>query len=80
MSKAFLRSEHILANASTLWMSAPLEGKRALQAALFPEGIAWNGERFGTALTCGAFSYLQEISSASEGMASLTGFEPVLPP
>ncbi len=59
-------------------VSAPLEGKPALQAALFPEGLRWNGERFGTALTCGAFSYLQEISSASTNVASPAGFEPAV--
>ena len=58
-------AEHVIGNASALWVNAPHESKRALQAAIFPDGLQWNQEGFGTAVTCNAFSYLREISDAT---------------
>jgi hypothetical protein len=66
-------SEHVLCNASALWTGASATDRRTLQAALFPEGLAWSPEGFGTFVTCHAFSYLRGISGAGNGVASPGG-------
>jgi len=57
-----------------------LEQKQRFQRILFPEGLAFDGEGFGTPATCLAFSYLREVSSRKSSLASRTGVEPVSPP
>ena len=73
-------AQHLMTNAARCWMEAPAERKRRLQDAFFPEGLAFDGEGFGTAVTCLAFRDLGESQTGNEGMASPTGFEPVLQP
>jgi len=51
-------AEHVVGNASALWTNASAENRLSLQRAFFPEGLVWNGEGFGTAVTCLAFSAL----------------------
>ena len=70
-------AEHVLANAARLWTEASAEQKQRLQSVLFPEGLRLRDGRFGTALTCLAFTQLAEIQTRESGMASPTGFEPV---
>lgn len=67
-------AEHLLTNAARLWAELKLEGKRQLQAAIFPEGIRFDGTALGTAATCLAFSQLGDISSDGETLASPPGF------
>jgi site-specific DNA recombinase len=73
-------ANHVLTELSRFWMQATLDQKINLQKALFPSGLTFDGQRFGTAKTCLAFSYLQEISSGDSSLASRTGVEPVSPP
>ncbi len=51
-------AEHALSNAAYLWQEFPLELRQRFQAVLFPEGLSFDGEKFGTAQTCCAFQYL----------------------
>ena len=70
----------VLSDTSRFWIAAPLDQKRRFQKVLFPEGITFDGEEFGTAPTCLAFSYLREVSQPKVSLASRTGVEPVSPP
>ena len=67
----------VMGNAAQLWMGLDVDGKHALQAALFPEGLSFNGQGFGTPVTSFVFKELRGIQSAETSLASPTGFEPV---
>ena len=69
-----------IGDASRFWLEASLEQKQRFQQSLFPEGLAFDGQEFGTARTCLAFSYLRQVSSRNSRLASRTGIEPVSPP
>jgi hypothetical protein len=51
-------TEYLIANVGRIWIEATLEQRQGIQAALFPEGIPFDGQTFGTAVTCLAFSAL----------------------
>ena len=70
-------AEHVLTDAARLWTGVAIEQKQLLQQALFPKGLTFDGEKFGTAVTCLAFRQLRQASEAESGVASPTGFEPV---
>ena len=70
-------AEHLLTNAARLWMEASLEQKQRLQHVFFPEGLRFDGQEFGTAVTCLAFKQLSSDQRVEVRMASPTGFEPV---
>lgn len=52
-------AEHLISNLASVWIEATLHQRQQIQAALFPCGLPFDGERFGTALTCLMFSELQ---------------------
>jgi site-specific DNA recombinase len=71
-------AERILPRASDLWVQASLDYKQRLQQLFFPEGIAFDGNRFSrTAVTAPLFKYLATGEQAEESLASPTGFEPL---
>ena len=60
-------AERILPRASDLWVQASLDYRQRLQQLFFPEGIAFDGNRFNrTAVTAPAFSYLRAIEDGNE--------------
>ena len=70
-------AERILPRASDLWVQASLDYKQRLQQLFFPEGIAFDGNRFNrTAATAPLFKYLAPSESADEKMVSRLGIEP----
>ncbi len=70
-------AERILPRASDLWVQASLDYKQRLQELFFPEGIAYDGNRFNrTAATAPLFKYLAPSESADEKMVSPEGIEP----
>jgi hypothetical protein len=70
-------AERILPRASDLWVQASLDYKQRLQELFFPEGIAFDGNRFNrTAATAPLFNYLAPSESADEKMVSRGGIEP----
>jgi Resolvase, N terminal domain len=70
-------AERILPRASDLWVQASLDYKQRLQQLFFPEGIAYDGNRFNrTAATAPLFNYLAPSESADEKMVSRVGIEP----
>src|ERR1035437_363579 len=54
-------------------MELGLDQKQQLQQALFPEGLRFDGEEFGTAVTCLAFKQLDENGKPKSGVASPPG-------
>ena len=71
-------AEHLLTNAARLWAELELDQKQQLQRVLFPEGLRFDGETFGTAVTCLAFTQLRPSTSSKNGVASPAGFEPAV--
>jgi hypothetical protein len=70
-------AERILPRASDLWVQASLDYKQRLQRLFFPEGIAYDGNRFNrTAATAPLFNYLAPSENADERVVSQTGIEP----
>lgn len=69
-----------MGDASRFWLDATIDQKQRFQQVLFPEGLTFDGEKFGTAATCMAFSYLQQVSVGQSSLASRTGVEPLAPP
>ena len=64
-------AERILPRASDLWVQASLDYKQRLQQLFFPEGIAYDGNRFNrTTATAPFFNYLAPSESADEKMVS----------
>ena len=60
-------AERILPRASDLWVQASLDQRQRFQQLFFPDGIAFDGNRFiGTGVTAPAFSYLREIETGNE--------------
>ena len=71
-------AERVLPRASDLWVQASLEQRQRFQQLFFPEGVAFDGNRFvRTGVTAPAFSYLREIRTENEGLVDQTGIEPV---
>ena len=70
-------AERILPRASDLWVQASLDYKQRLQQLFFPEGVAFDGNRFNrTAATAPLFKYLAPSESADERVVSRDGIEP----
>ena len=71
-------AERVLPRASDLWVQASLDYKQRLQQLFFPEGIAFDGNRFNrTAVTAPLFNYLAPDQSAEENVVSRIGIEPI---
>jgi len=65
-------AERVLPRAADLWVQASLDQKQRLQQLFFPDGIAFDGNRFNrTAATAPFFKYLATGASADEKMVSL---------
>ena len=65
-------AERILPRASDLWVQASLDYKQRLQLLFFPDGIAYDGNRFNrTAVTAPLFNYLAPSQSAGENLVTL---------
>lgn len=70
-------AERVLPRAADLWVEASLDQRERFQQLFFPDGIAFDGNRFiGTGATVPAFSYLREIRTENEGLVDQTGVEP----
>ena len=71
-------AERILPRASDLWVQASLDQRQRFQQLFFPDGIAFDGNRFvRTGATAPVFNYLREIRTENEGLVDQTGIEPV---
>ena len=72
-------AERVMTGASTMWLHGTPAQRLGLQTAVFPAGLEFDGESFGTVETNPAFRWLQEIQEGNPVLATPTGFEPVLP-
>lgn len=73
-------AEHVVCNAARLWMEFSTDQKQRLQTVLFPQGATFSNKGFGTAVTSPLFNLLQQKEESKSRMATLRGFEPLLPP
>ena len=73
-------ADKIILRPARLWVESALEQKQRLQRTLFPSGVEFDGEEFGTASTSLFFTLLERDLEDDYGLASPTGFEPVLSP
>ncbi|MBM3778297.1 MAG: hypothetical protein FJW23_08670 [Acidimicrobiia bacterium] len=73
-------AEHVLGNAAALWANASPANRRQLQTALFPKGLSWGPDGFGTAVTSSAFSLFEVSKVGKSRVASPPGFEPGFQP
>src|SRR5262245_23734615 len=69
-------SQHVLLNAARLWTTFSLNQKQRLQKVIFPEGLVYFPEGFGTAVTSPIFSILQGESTLKRNLAPQVGLEP----
>jgi hypothetical protein len=61
-------AERILPRTADLWVQASLDQRQRFQQLFFPDGIAFDGNRFiGTGATAPAFRYLRGIETGNEG-------------
>jgi hypothetical protein len=56
-------AEYVFTNPGRFWMELGLEQKQRFQQVMFPDGLRFDGEKFGTAVTCLAFKRLDESAS-----------------
>jgi hypothetical protein len=68
-------AEHLLTGAARLWLKLGSDQKQQLQRVLFPNAITFDGEKFGTAVTCLAFKQLNGSGTPKSQVASQVGFE-----
>jgi len=66
-------AEHVVLNAQRLWSEYNPQRRRHLQQVLFPEGLKFDGESFGTPVTCLFFRNLEAQEGAESQMVSPTG-------
>ena len=69
-------AEHVMTNAARLWAELGIDGKQALQQALFPEGLSFDGQEFGTAVTSLAFKHFEALRPTGTDLASPTEILP----
>ena len=62
-------AEQVLTNAARLWAELGIDGKQELQRALFPEGLSFDGEEFGTAVTSLAFKHFEALRPTGTDLA-----------
>jgi len=73
-------AEHVLTNADRLWAELEIDGKQELQRALFHEGLSFDGDEFGTAVTYLPFNHLEVLRPTGIDLASPRGIELMLTP
>jgi hypothetical protein len=62
-------AERVLPRAADLWVQASLDQRQRFQQLFFPNGIAFDGNRFvRTGVTAPAFSYLRQIETENENL------------
>jgi hypothetical protein len=64
-------AQYVIENGAALWTNASPEGRRAIQSALFPNGLVWDGEGFGTVTTCLALNHLPGFARPDVGSQTL---------
>ncbi len=69
----------MLLEPAKMWQCGSLEQRQRLQELLFPDGLAWNGENFGTVVTCSVVQHLQDNTPQETALVPPRGVEPRSP-
>jgi hypothetical protein len=73
-------AEQTVGNASSVWLESTTDQKQRLQRVLFRDGVTYSPDgKFGTTGISTAYKLLSVAPARKDGVASPTGFEPVLP-
>lgn len=72
-------AERVLTDPAGLWREASGEARLVFQRFLLPEGVPFDGDSFGTAVTSPLFSRLRAWERAKGKMVTPRGFEPLSP-
>ena len=72
-------AQQLLGDLAGSWNHMNPEQKRRFQSLLFPNGVTFDGERFGTTETASVFKWLEPATRAGSGLASPRRFELRLP-
>ena len=73
-------ADRLITRPTRLWVESSLEQRQRLQKTLFPTGVTFDGDGFGTDSRPLFFNLIEPDPNDSWGLASPTGFEPVLSP
>ena len=73
-------AHQMLTKPAELWQRLPLQPRKQLQGLIFPDGLTYGPDGFGTPNTGPVFTYLRRIQGLDSPMASPRGFEPLLQP
>ncbi|MBZ0118402.1 MAG: hypothetical protein K8H88_15470 [Sandaracinaceae bacterium] len=76
MAELLAFAERVLTDLGALWKRLEPKGRRALQATVFPAGVTFDGETFGTPQIASVFLHLRAVSAPESDEASPEGFEP----
>ena len=63
-------AEHILTNAARLWVELGIDGKQDLQQVLSPQGLSFDRQEFGTAVTSLTFKHCEALRPTGTDVAS----------
>jgi hypothetical protein len=69
---------HLLWNTSVIWQTSDLQGKKRILRRMFPDGLAYSKNGFGTPITHSFYSLLANDSVDESFMVAPQGFEPRL--
>lgn len=79
LDRALDLGERLLEDAAKLWLEIDPGQRSRLQRFVYPDGLTFDGERFGTAVTCGIFSPFEGLDDRCGRMVTPRGFEPLSP-
>jgi hypothetical protein len=63
-------AEQVLVDAARLWLQLDLGQKQQFQQVLFPDGLTFDGKKFGAAISCCAYTYLQALKGGKNKMVT----------
>jgi hypothetical protein len=67
----------VLPRSAEFWRVLPADQKVRFQDVIFPDGVVFDGQKFGTATMCYGFRHLPVTADGKTEVASPTGFEPL---
>ncbi len=72
-------AREVLLDPTKPWVEGDPEMRLVYQRFIFPEGLTYDGESFGTAVTSPVFGWLRSLEQGNEKVVTRRGFEPLLP-
>jgi len=65
-------AEDLVSNASKAWSQFGIDQKQGFRQIVFPDGLEFDGQKFGTATTGRLFSYFQALQSEKGDLVART--------